>query len=163
MTNVRYEIDGAIATVTIDRPQVRNAVDGPTRIELADAFRRFDADDALAVAILTGANGTFCAGADLKGVADGGGNRVTVGFRPEHTELVSDPAGAVPMVVELVEELGSDAYVHGHAKLNGEDNTKDTLVVRTDGRNVPRMGEMVYVRPREGSQHVFHAETGVRL
>jgi len=76
---------------------------------------------------------------------------------------VSDPAGAVPMVVELVEELGSDAYVHGHAKLNGEDNTKDTLVVRTDGRNVPRMGEMVYVRPREGSQHVFHAETGVRL
>jgi len=77
MTNVRYEIDGPIATVTIDRPQVRNAVDGPTRIELADAFRRFDADDALAVAILTGANGTFCAGADLKGVADGGGNRVT--------------------------------------------------------------------------------------
>src|SRR5512143_1162032 len=77
MTNVRYETDGAIATVTIDRPQVRNAVDGPTRIELADAFRRFDADDALAVAVLTGANGTFCAGADLKGVAEGGGNRVT--------------------------------------------------------------------------------------
>jgi enoyl-CoA hydratase len=77
MTNVRYETDGPIATVTIDRPQVRNAVDGPTRIELADAFRRFDADDALAVAVLTGANGTFCAGADLKGVADGGGNRVT--------------------------------------------------------------------------------------
>jgi enoyl-CoA hydratase len=77
MTNVRYETDGPIATVTIDRPQVRNAVDATTRLELADAFRRFDADDALAVAVLTGANGTFCAGADLKGVADGGGNRVT--------------------------------------------------------------------------------------
>jgi multiple sugar transport system ATP-binding protein len=95
--------------------------------------------------------------------ADGGGNRITVGFRPEHSELVSDPTGAVPMVVELVEELGSDAYVHGHAKLNGEENIKDTLVVRTDGRTVPRMGEMVYVRPREGSNHFFHAETGVRL
>ena len=90
-------------------------------------------------------------------------NRVTVGFRPEHTELVSDAAGSVPMVVELVEELGSDAYVHGHAKLNGEENTKDTLVVRTDGRTVPRMGEMVYVRPREGAHHVFNAETGLRI
>ncbi len=70
MTNVRYETDGPLAIVTIDRPQVRNAVDAPTAAELADAFRRFDADDALAVAILTGAAGTFCAGADLKGVAE---------------------------------------------------------------------------------------------
>ena len=52
--------------VTIDRPEVRNAVDRPTAAALADAFRRFDADDALAVAVLTGAGGTFCAGADLK-------------------------------------------------------------------------------------------------
>jgi len=95
--------------------------------------------------------------------ADGGGNRVTIGFRPEHTELVSDPTGAVPMVVELVEELGSDAYVHGHAKLNGEDGSKDTLVVRTDGRTVPRMGETVYLRPREGAHHAFNAETGIRV
>jgi enoyl-CoA hydratase/carnithine racemase len=70
MPNVRYETDGPLAVVTIDRPEVRNAVDGPTAAELADAFRRFDADDALAVAILTGAAGTFCAGADLKGVAE---------------------------------------------------------------------------------------------
>jgi multiple sugar transport system ATP-binding protein len=95
--------------------------------------------------------------------ADGGGNRVTVGFRPEHTELVSDATGAVPMVVELVEELGSDAYVHGHAKLNGDENSKDTLVVRTDGRTVPQMGELVFVRPREGAHHVFNAETGIRI
>jgi hypothetical protein len=54
----------------------RNAVDGPTAQELADAFRSFDADDALNVAVLTGAHGTFCAGADLKAVADGRGNRV---------------------------------------------------------------------------------------
>jgi enoyl-CoA hydratase len=63
-------------TVTIDRPEVRNAVDGPTAALLADAFRRFDADDTASVAILTGANGTFCAGADLKAITDGRGNRV---------------------------------------------------------------------------------------
>ena len=73
---VRYEIDGPVAVVTIDRPDVRNAVDGPTAQRLAAAFRRFDADPAVSVAVLTGANGTFCAGADLKGIADGRGNRV---------------------------------------------------------------------------------------
>ena len=73
---VRFDIDGPVAIVTIDRPDVRNAVDGPTAAALADAFRRFDADEALAVAVLTGAGGTFCAGADLKAVATGGGNRV---------------------------------------------------------------------------------------
>jgi len=75
--NVRYQVDGAIAVVTIARPEVRNAVDGPTAAELAAAFRRFDADEALRVAVLTGAAGTFCAGADLKAVSAGRGNRVT--------------------------------------------------------------------------------------
>jgi enoyl-CoA hydratase/carnithine racemase len=78
MSTVRYETQDAIAVVTIDRPDVRNAVDGPTAALLADAFRRFEADEALAVAILTGAGGTFCAGADLKGVAEGRGNRVSL-------------------------------------------------------------------------------------
>ncbi|HZN13033.1 MAG TPA: crotonase/enoyl-CoA hydratase family protein [Acidimicrobiales bacterium] len=71
---VRTEIDGEVFVVTIDRPERRNAVDGPTAAALAEAFRSFDADDALAVAILTGAAGTFCAGADLKAVAAGEGN-----------------------------------------------------------------------------------------
>lgn len=73
---VRYEPDGPIVVVTIDRPEVRNAVDRPTADALAEAFRRFDADDDLAVAILTGAGGTFCAGADLKAISTGRGNRV---------------------------------------------------------------------------------------
>ena len=73
---VRYEVDGPVVVVTIDRPHVRNAVDGPTARALADAFRAFDADDARSVAVLTGAGGTFCAGADLKAVATGAGNRV---------------------------------------------------------------------------------------
>src|SRR5215813_2147310 len=70
MATVRYETDGPLAIVTIDRPKVRNCVDGPTSRELAAAFRRFDADAQLAVAILTGADGCFCAGADLKGVSE---------------------------------------------------------------------------------------------
>ena len=76
---VRVENDGPVTIVTIDRPEVRNAVDRPTAALLADAFRAFDADNTSAVAILTGANGTFCAGADLKGVGAGRGNAVTEG------------------------------------------------------------------------------------
>ncbi|MCZ6785180.1 MAG: crotonase/enoyl-CoA hydratase family protein [Proteobacteria bacterium] len=78
MSNVLYEVEGPVAVVTINRPEVRNCVDGPTAGELAEAFRRFDADDACAVAILTGAEGAFCAGADLKGMGEGRGNRVTL-------------------------------------------------------------------------------------
>lgn len=73
---VRYETSDGIATVTLDRPEARNAVDRPTAEALAAAFRTFEADDTLAVAILTGAEGTFCAGADLKAVATGEANRI---------------------------------------------------------------------------------------
>jgi enoyl-CoA hydratase len=73
---VRFETDARCAIITIDRPHVRNAVDGPTANALADAFRRFDTAPELDVAILTGAGDTFCAGADLKAVASGTGNRV---------------------------------------------------------------------------------------
>ncbi len=77
MAEVSYETDGPVAIVTIDRPAARNAVDGPTASALAEAFRRFDADESSSVAVLTGAKGTFCAGADLKGVSEGRGNRVS--------------------------------------------------------------------------------------
>ena len=70
-SSVRVERDGPVTTVTIDRPEVRNAVDRPTAEALADAFRAFDADDDASVAVLTGAGGHFCAGADLKAVGDG--------------------------------------------------------------------------------------------
>ncbi|MGH7896166.1 MAG: crotonase/enoyl-CoA hydratase family protein [Candidatus Binatia bacterium] len=67
---VRYEMDGPIVVITIDRPQVANAIDRPTADALADAFRRFDADPSLSVAVLTGADGRFCAGADLKAMRE---------------------------------------------------------------------------------------------
>lgn len=73
---VRLDTAGPVLTVTIDRPGVRNAVDRETAAALADAFRGFDADDTLSVAVLTGAGGTFCAGADLKAVSRGEANRI---------------------------------------------------------------------------------------
>lgn len=68
----------SILTVTINNPERRNAVDGETATALYDAFRDFDRDDSLSVAILTGASGNFCAGADLKAVSEGNGNDVLV-------------------------------------------------------------------------------------
>lgn len=73
---IRVEAAAPIVTVIIDRPQVRNAVDRDTAEALAEAFRAFEADDTLAVAVLTGAGGTFCAGADLGAIASGRANRL---------------------------------------------------------------------------------------
>jgi enoyl-CoA hydratase/carnithine racemase len=73
---VRVEHDGPVTIVTIDRREVRNAVDRPTAEALADAFRAFDADPEARVGVLAGDHGTFCAGADLKAISAGRGNRV---------------------------------------------------------------------------------------
>ncbi|SUA48070.1 crotonase/enoyl-CoA hydratase family protein [Nocardia africana] len=73
--SVRIERSGPVFTVILDRPEARNAVDGPTAQALADAFRAFDADDTAAVAVLWGAGGTFCAGADLKSLGTEKSNR----------------------------------------------------------------------------------------
>jgi enoyl-CoA hydratase len=78
MSAVRVQRDGSVTTVVLDRPEVRNAVDGPTADALADAFRAFDADPGAAVAVLWGAGGTFCAGADLKAMGGERSNRVQV-------------------------------------------------------------------------------------
>ncbi|MEP7020950.1 MAG: crotonase/enoyl-CoA hydratase family protein [Pseudonocardiales bacterium] len=67
---VRIDRDGAVWTVVLDRPEVRNAVDGPTAQALADALRQFDADPTASVAVLWGAGGTFCAGADLHAMSN---------------------------------------------------------------------------------------------
>ncbi len=63
--------DGPVTVVTINRPERRNAVDSVCADQLREAFLAFDSDDARSVAVLTGAQGSFCAGADLKAVAEG--------------------------------------------------------------------------------------------
>ena len=70
MNTVSYSVDDSICTITIERPERRNAVDGVTATALLEAFERFEADGALRVAILTGAGGHFCGGADLKAIGD---------------------------------------------------------------------------------------------
>jgi enoyl-CoA hydratase len=72
---VRVDRSGPVTTVILDRPEVRNAVDGPTAASLAEAFAHFEADPDAAVAVLFGAGGTFCAGADLKAIGGPRGNR----------------------------------------------------------------------------------------
>jgi enoyl-CoA hydratase len=74
---ISYESDGPVRVVTIDRPEVANAIDRPTAEALADAFRRFESEAEAAVAVLTGANGTFCAGADLKAMREPGAPRAS--------------------------------------------------------------------------------------
>src|SRR5262249_51225570 len=69
---------GAVTIVTLDRRERRNAVDRATAEALAEAFRAFDADPEARVAVLAGDHGTFCAGADLKAIAEGAGNRVAL-------------------------------------------------------------------------------------
>ena len=73
---VRVERNGPVTTVIIDRPEARNAVNGPTAGALYAAFGEFDRDDTASVAVLWGDNGTFCAGADLKAFGTPDGNAV---------------------------------------------------------------------------------------
>src|SRR5216684_3283633 len=77
MSVINCETEDQVAIIAINRREVRNAIDRPAAEALAEAFRRFDADGSLSVAVLTGANGIFCSGADLKAVAGGRGNNVT--------------------------------------------------------------------------------------
>lgn len=74
--SVRIEKAGPVTTVVLDRPERRNAIDQPTALALADAFRAFADDDEAEVAVLWGSGGTFCAGADLKAIAEGTPNRI---------------------------------------------------------------------------------------
>ncbi len=98
-------------------------------------------------------------------------NHVTLGFRPESVDVV--PAGtpdAVPVIVNIVEELGSDAFVYGSLTNEfGQTNTVHSgagdaqVIVRVDPRQVPAKGETVAIRIRAGEQHLFHAGSGERI
>ena len=98
---------GPVTTVLLSRPERRNAVDGPTAAALADAFRAFDADDTASAAVLYGAGGTFCAGADLQAIGTADQNRV-------------EPDGDGPMGPTRM-RLGKPvvAAISGHAVAGG--------------------------------------------
>jgi len=83
-----------VLTIGINRPEARNAVDGPTARALAEEFRAFDADPEMHVAVLHGTEGTFCAGADLKQIGSGNGNRV------ERDMSLDGPLGPTRMLLD---------------------------------------------------------------
>jgi multiple sugar transport system ATP-binding protein len=90
---------------------------------------------------------------------DGADGKVTVGFRPEDVKLVGESDGGLAMTVDLVEELGSDAFVYGRADLDGDE---EQFVIRTEGRTTPSMGDTVYIKP-QSAPHIFNAATGERV
>ncbi|MFC8924213.1 ABC transporter ATP-binding protein [Cellulosimicrobium sp. NPDC057127] len=98
-------------------------------------------------------------------------NHVTLGFRPEALDVVTQATeSSFPVEVNLVEELGSDAFVYGtlvgpraleaHVTSGAGENQ---VIVRVDPRNVPAKGERIYVTIRPGQSHVFSYATGQRL
>ena len=100
------------------------------------------------------------------------GGKIKIGFRPEGLDVVTDGSdGTIPVEVDFVEELGSDAYVYGHlvgdergeGLGSGAEGTNKQLIVRVPPRTAPGRGGVLYVRIREGQQHNFSAATGVRL
>lgn len=104
---IRVEKSGPVTTVLLDRPEVKNAVDRETAQALADAFRAFEADDEAHVAVLAGVGDTFCAGADLKALARGEGNRV-------------EPEGDGPMgPTRMLLKKPVIAAIAGHAVAGG--------------------------------------------
>jgi len=112
-SNVKIERNGAITTVILNRPEVKNAVDRPTAEALAAAFLEFERDDNQLVAVLWGAGGTFCAGADLKGVADGRGNRTV----PPGTDPLAGDGPMGPSRLKLSKPV--IAAVSGYAVAGG--------------------------------------------
>ncbi len=98
-------------------------------------------------------------------------NQVTIGFRPESLDIVTESTvGAIPITVDLVEELGSDAFVYGSIAHAGEaakaihSGAGDAqVIVRIDPRQVPSKGETVWVAIRPGERHTFAAASGQRI
>ena len=110
--SVEVEKHGPVTVVTLSRPEVRNAVDAEHARLLTEAFTAFDADDSASVAILYGAGGVFCAGADLKAVSEG---RVDVGAPGDGPD--AGPAGMGPTRMLLSKPV--IAAVEGYAVAGG--------------------------------------------
>ncbi len=112
--HLRIEKRERVTTITLDRPEVKNAVDGPTAEALAEAFRAFDADSGSDVAVLCGANDTFCSGADLKAVSGG------IGDNANANPLNNDMGATAPMgCTRLLLSKPVIAAISGYAVAGG--------------------------------------------
>ncbi|NYG07172.1 multiple sugar transport system ATP-binding protein [Phycicoccus badiiscoriae] len=107
---------------------------------------------------------------DREVLASAHGKSITMGVRPEDLELTSEGGGGIPVTVDVVEELGADAYIYGSAKVHQHVDADDDadaperpFIARVDGRRPPKKGETVYLAPKQGHLHLFDSETGQRL
>ena len=114
---VRVERDGPITTVILSRPEVRNAVDGPTASALAAAFLAFERDPDAQVGVFYGDHGSFCAGADLKAISTGRGNRVVAPDTGERWDPLTLDGPMGPSRMLLSKPV--IAAVAGHAVAGG--------------------------------------------
>jgi multiple sugar transport system ATP-binding protein len=101
-------------------------------------------------------------------LASAHGKQVTLGIRPEDVDIAEEGKG-IPVTIDVVEELGADAYVYGdakaktHAEEDDENAAAKPFIARVDGRRPPEKGSTIHLTPKPGHLHVFDAETGERL
>jgi multiple sugar transport system ATP-binding protein len=118
--------------------------------------------------LVQGGGGVPLSRASLDAIAAEGSKDVVLGFRPENLEVVPDGTdGAFPIIVNVVEELGSDGYLYGEfadapAGLD-ERITSEQIIARIEPRRAPQKGEKTWLRIREGRQHLFSSKTGEAL
>ncbi|WP_219414962.1 ABC transporter ATP-binding protein [Pseudonocardia nigra] len=102
-------------------------------------------------------------GADIRlprtAVAESTSRSFTVGVRPEDLE-VAEPGAGLATEVDVVEELGADAYVYGTAEVAGE---RHTVIARVDGRTPPSRGAVLHFAPKPNHVHLFAGESGERI
>ncbi len=97
-------------------------------------------------------------------ISSAGVDRVTLGIRPEQWKVGPEGADGVPAQVDVVEELGSDAFLYGHLTNGSEDPVAgNSVVVRTGGRSGARRGDAITLSPSDDDLHMFHPEFGDRL
>jgi multiple sugar transport system ATP-binding protein len=140
----------------------RNMYDNPTNVFVAG----FIGSPAMNLLQVDATGGTLHIGGaempiprETAEVADKAGRKITVGVRPEDMDIVGEGHG-LKTVVNLVEELGADAYVYGTADLDGKPYD---IIARVDGRKPPEKGDAVNFAPKQGHIHLFSTESGERL
>ncbi len=142
----------------VDTP--RNLYDRPANVFVA-GFIGSPAMNLLELPAVSGGIefGGYTYPVDPEVLAEANGQTITSGIRPEDLEIVGAGEG-LDVEVDVVEELGADAYVYGHATLGGREYP---MVIRVDGRRPPLKGSTVMVRPKAEHIHMFDTQTGLRL